>query len=53
MTLHDQAVPMRATESDLWRHIRLVKSIAKPANGFFLRAETFFNLATDIELMDA
>jgi predicted ATPase len=43
----------RGTESDLWRHVQLVKSIAKPANGFFLRAETLFNLATDIEHLDA
>jgi predicted ATPase len=32
--------------SDLHRSLRLVKSYAKPTDGYFLRAESFFNLAT-------
>ena len=43
----------RASHSDLHKHIRLVKSFRRPSDGFFLRAESFFNLATDIERLDA
>jgi predicted ATPase len=43
----------RPSHSDLWNHVRLVKSIRRPKDGFFLRAESFFNLASDIEHMDA
>jgi predicted ATPase len=43
----------RASHSRLYRHLRLVKSIRRPMDGFFLRAESFFNLATNIEDMDA
>jgi predicted ATPase len=43
----------RASHSDLYKYIRLVKSARRPSDGFFLRAESFFNLATDIERMDA
>lgn len=39
----------RASHSNLHEHLRLVKSLRKPKDGFFLRAESFFNLATDIE----
>ena len=43
----------RASHSDLHRHLRLVRSHQRPRDGFFLRAESFFNLATNIEEMDA
>jgi len=43
----------RASHSALHDHLRLVKSIRRPRDGFFLRAESFFNVATDIERMDA
>ena len=43
----------RRSESPLHRAIRLSRSIYKPRTGFFLRAESFFNVATDIERMDA
>jgi predicted ATPase len=43
----------RASHSDLHKHLKLVKSIRRPKDGFFLRAESFFNLATNIEEMDA
>lgn len=39
----------RATESALGRHIRLVRGVRKPRTGFFLRAESFYNVATEIE----
>jgi predicted ATPase len=43
----------RASHSELHKHLRLVKSAQRPKDGFFLRAESFFNVATDIERMDA
>jgi len=43
----------RASHSELHTHLRLVKSTRRPKDGFFLRAESFFNVATDIERMDA
>jgi predicted ATPase len=44
-----------ATQShlpELAKHIRLVRGTARPRNGFFLRAESFFNVATEIERLD-
>lgn len=38
----------RRSESPLHRCLRLART-AKPSNGFFLRAESFFNVATEIE----
>jgi predicted ATPase len=43
----------RGSHSTLHDHLLLVKGIKRPKDGFFLRAESFFNLATDIERMDA
>lgn len=43
----------RASHSDLHNYLRLVKSVHRPKDGFFLRAESFFNVASDIERMDA
>jgi predicted ATPase len=43
----------RVSHSELHNHLRLVKSVRRPKDGFFLRAESFFNVATDIERMDA
>jgi predicted ATPase len=43
----------RPSHSDLHEHIQLAKSFKRPKDGFFLRAESFFNLATDIERLDA
>lgn len=43
----------RRSESVLHRHIRLARGLARPRTGFFLRAESFFNLATEIERLDA
>ena len=39
----------RATESPLGEHLRLVRGIGKPRTGFFLRAESFYNVATEID----
>ena len=43
----------RPSESPLHRAIRVVRSPRRPRTGFFLRAESFFNLATEIERLDA
>ena len=40
------------SHSKLHEYIRLVKSHVKPKDGFFLRAESYFNVATNIEALD-
>jgi predicted ATPase len=42
----------RASHSELCKHLRLTKSYARPRDGFFLRAESYFNVATAIEGLD-
>jgi predicted ATPase len=42
----------RASHSELYRHLRLVRSHKRPRDGYFLRAESFFNVATHIEELD-
>ena len=42
----------RETHSDLYKYITIVKSINRPKDGFFLRAESFYNVATEIENID-
>jgi predicted ATPase len=37
---------------ELARHLRLVRNPSRPRTGFFLRAESFFNVATEIERLD-
>ena len=39
------------THSELWRHLRLSKR-SHPRDGFFLRAESLYNVATNIDEMD-
>jgi predicted ATPase len=43
----------RASHSDLWSYLRLSKGLRKPKDGFFFRAESFFNVATEIERLDS
>lgn len=43
----------RRSESALHQCIRLARAPKRPRTGFFLRAESFFNLATEIERLDA
>lgn len=38
----------KATHSDLYKHIKITKGLNLPKDGFFLRAETFYNIATEI-----
>jgi predicted ATPase len=39
----------RASHSKLCQYLRLARSFPKPTDGFFLRAESFFNVATYVE----
>jgi predicted ATPase len=43
----------RSSHSLLHKYLKLVRSALKPRDGFFFRAESFFNLSTNIEVMDA
>jgi predicted ATPase len=43
----------RASHSDLHRYLRLSRSARRVRDGFFLRAESYFNVATEIEKLDA
>ncbi len=42
----------RESHSDLHRFLRVAKGFPRPRDGFFLRAESFFNVATEIEKLD-
>ncbi len=42
----------RSSHSDLWQKIRLSKSFRRPKDGFFLRAESFYNVASNIDQLD-
>ena len=41
------------SHSVLHEHLRLARGFKRPRTGFFLRAESFFNVATEIEQLDA
>src|SRR5471032_2644595 len=43
----------RASHSELNEYLRIAKGVRRPKDGFFLRAESFFNVATGIENLDA
>lgn len=43
----------RRSHSELHEYLRIAKGIKRPRDGFFLRAESFFNVATEIENLDA
>lgn len=42
----------RASHSPLYDYVQLSRGYKKPANGYFLRAESFYNVATEIEELD-
>jgi predicted ATPase len=42
----------RRSHSSLHEYLRLAKSVHRAKDGFFLRAESFFNVATEIEKLD-
>jgi predicted ATPase len=43
----------RPSESSLYRYMRPIRGTRRPRDGFFLRAESYFNVATEIERLDA
>lgn len=43
----------RASHSELHQALRVSRGVRRARDGFFLRAESFFNLATEIEHLDA
>ncbi len=43
----------RESHSELHRFLRIARGFPRPRGGFFLRAESFFNVATEIEKLDA
>ena len=43
----------RESHSILWKYLRLSRGVKRPGDGYFLRAESFFNVATEIERLDA
>lgn len=42
----------RESHSGLWQHLRVGRTATRPKDGFFLRAESFYNVATEIERLD-
>lgn len=42
----------RETHSNLNQYITVVKGIRRPKDGFFLRAESFYNVATEVDRLD-
>lgn len=42
----------RRSHSVLDEYLRIAKGVRKPRDGFFLRAESFYNVATEIEKLD-
>ncbi|MDP4161227.1 MAG: AAA family ATPase [Bacillota bacterium] len=43
----------KATHSELNNYVKVVKGIKKPRTGFFLRAESFYNFASNIDDLDS
>lgn len=46
------AFSTRNTHSDLDKYIRLAKGFRQPKDGYFLRAESYYNVATNIDVLD-
>ncbi|MEJ8857909.1 AAA family ATPase [Variovorax robiniae] len=42
----------RRSHSELHEYLRIAKGVRRPRDGYFLRAESFFNVATEIEKLD-
>ena len=43
----------RQSHSELYKYLRVTRGTKRPRDGFFLRAESFFNVATEIERLDS
>ena len=48
----DFSFATRASHSELHAFLRMVRSYLRPKDRYFLRAESFFNVATEIERLD-
>jgi len=42
----------RSTHSELHEYVRLARGVRKPKDGFFFRAESYYNLASNIDDLD-
>jgi len=42
----------RDSHSPLHKYLRIAKGVKRPKDGYFLRAESFFNVATELERLD-
>lgn len=42
----------RETHSELYKYLKLIKGVKVPEDGFFLRAESFYNVATKIDELE-
>lgn len=42
----------RRSHSELHEYLRIIRGVRRPRDGFFLRAESFFNVATEIENLE-
>lgn len=42
----------KETHSPLYQHLTISRGIGKPTDGFFLRAESFYNVATEIDRLN-
>ena len=40
------------THSELYAYLRVARGVVRPRDGFFLRAESYYNVATNIEELD-
>ncbi|MFD1177323.1 AAA family ATPase [Paenibacillus puldeungensis] len=40
------------THSELYHYLRMVRGVTRPRDGFFFRAESYYNLATEIDALD-
>jgi predicted ATPase len=45
----DNNFATRRSDSELHRHVRLIRSTRRPRTGYFLRAESFYNVGTEAE----
>jgi predicted ATPase len=43
----------RHSHSELHKYLRIAKGMKRPRDGYFLRAESFYNVATEIENLDS
>lgn len=50
---HNQIFSTRDTHSQLHDHLTLVKGVMRPKDKYFLRAESYYNVATQIDDLDS